>query len=355
MDGQIQIVKRDTIPPLHEVEVGGEVHRLGELRDLRWSEELRRFMPDASVASISWAVLGHGEVLETHVHPIQSMMVIYAGSGELIGDLRCTLRAGDVVIVPAGCKHGFIGGPDSLHALSIQFGEGLYTDPEKARVQFVSPEAQRGLEALTAYNRQRMEEFSKRQIFELLADGTLEESSKRDAYFRYLQIWVNGNQKLLFSRQASCANPRYAGMFLKHMREEMGHDLLHTERTDAEPASPEAAPPKAKDAVLEAITDWFVYQMFLLDDAGKTALIHLVIENASELYHRRAMPVLGKYVKNDYFELHVGADGDHAAMGMALLQNESAKTYARLQHLVGEAWDMIGAMTDRVVELTRSA
>ncbi len=94
--------------------------------------------------------------------------------------------------------------------------------------------------------------------------------------------------------------------------------------------------------------------MYRLDDAEKTAIIHLVIESASEVYHKHAMPVLGKYVKNDYFELHVDNDADHAAMGIALLQDESEQTYLRLEEVVSQAWDMVEAMTDRVVELTRA-
>lgn len=354
MNGGMQVVKHDTIPPIREVEAGGEIHNLGELRDFRWSEALRDFMPDASAFSISWVRLGHGEVLETHTHPIQSMMVIYAGSGEMMGDLCRPLCAGDVIVVPAGCRHGFIGGPEDLCALSIQFGEGLYTAPDSPRVQFGS-EGGSTLEALLEYNQARLRQFAQRPIFALLEDGTLEDPQKRATYFGYLQIWVDGNQKLLFSRQASCASPRHERMFFKHMQEEMGHDLLHTEAPQEANQAAEDANARFRDPVLEALTNWFAYQMFVLDDAEKTAIIHLVIENGSELYHTRAMPVLGKYVKSNYFEVHVGADADHAAMGVALLQHESPATYARLQKVVGEAWDMVEAMTDRVVELTRSA
>jgi hypothetical protein len=106
---------------------------------------------------------------------------------------------------------------------------------------------------------------------------------------------------------------------------------------------------------MEAITNWFTYQMFVLDNTEKAAIVHLVIENASAAYHERSMPVLGKYMKNEYFEVHVEADSEHARMGEELLRNESPRTYARLRHIVGEAWDMIGAMTDRLVEITRAA
>jgi hypothetical protein len=37
------------------------------------------------------------------------------------------------------------------------------------------------------------------------------------------------------------------------------------------------------------------------------------------------------------------------------LRREAPETYARLERVVGEAWDMLGAMTDRLVEVTRAA
>src|SRR5687767_1068807 len=154
---QIQVVSRNAIPPIQSVEQDGVVHQLGELRDFRWNALLRDFMPASSGFSVSWVRLGYREVLEPHVHPIQSMMVFYAGSGTILGDLERSVAKDDVVIVPAGCKHGFIGGPNGLQALSIQFGEGLYTTPEKPRVEFVDPE--NSVNGLLAYNQRRIEEF----------------------------------------------------------------------------------------------------------------------------------------------------------------------------------------------------
>jgi mannose-6-phosphate isomerase-like protein (cupin superfamily) len=345
---QMHVISRDAIPPLHSVEQDGEIHELGELRDFRWNDQLRSFMPASSRFSVSWVRLKHEEVLQPHVHPIHSMMVFYAGSGRMLGDLNRPVAKEDVVVVPAGCAHGFVGGPDGLYGLSIQFGEGLYTDPDKPRVMFMDDE--HSLSSLLAYNEERVREFARRPIFELLADGTLADPARRKVYLDALQIWVDGNQALLFSRQATCMDPAYSKMFLRHMQEELGHDVLHKERADGAQA-PDARP---TDSVLEAITNWFAYQMYVLDNAEKTAVIHLVIENASSVYHTRAMPVLSKYISQEYFDVHVEADDEHAAMGVELLRNESPQTYARLRQVVGEAWDMIGAMTDRLVELTRA-
>jgi quercetin dioxygenase-like cupin family protein len=343
---QIQVVSRNAIPPIQSVEQDGVVHELGELRDFRWNSLLRAFMPAASRFSVSWVRLKYGEVLAPHVHPIQSLMVFYAGSGTILGDLEGPVAKDDVVIMPAGCKHGFIGGPDGLQALSIQFGEGLYTTPEKPRVQFVDED--HSLEGLLAYNQKRVEEFKKRPLFDLLADGTLADPAKRKTFLDTLQIWVDGNQALLFSRQASCTDPKYSAVFAEHMREEIGHDAMHKERSDGGRGAG-----AAHDTVMEAITNWFTYQMFVLDNAEKAAVIHLVIENASIAYHTAAAPVLARYVSDEYFAVHVENDAEHAAMGEQLLRRHSARTYARLRGIVGEAWDMLAAMTDRVVEVTR--
>jgi quercetin dioxygenase-like cupin family protein len=351
MSLDIQIVKRESIPFLRSVEQQGEIHNLGELRDFSWSKELREFMPSASEFSVSWVQLEHGEILAPHVHPIQSMMVVYAGSGLMLGDLARPISEGDVIVVPAGRQHGFTGGPNGLFALSIQFGEGLYSTPSEPRVEFTDREG--SLKALLAYNDKRLSEFAKRPIFDLLADGTLDDPQLRQAYLDALQIWVDGNQTLLFSRQASCVEARYASVFLKHMHDEMGHDVMHKDRAD--PASIEVEVEKMRDPVMEALTNWFAYQMYVLDNAEKTAIIHLVIENASYVYHQHAKPVLGKYVNEHYFDVHVEADDGHAALGIELLQNESPRTYARLRRIITEAWDMVDAMVDRVVDLTRAS
>ena len=95
-----------------------------------------------------------------------------------------------------------------------------------------------------------------------------------------LQIWVGtGNQTLLFSRQATTRDPAFEATFLQHMHEEMGHEVLHRSRADGS-----GTETKARDPLMEAITNWFAYQMYVLDNAEKTAIIHLVIERASAAY-----------------------------------------------------------------------
>src|SRR5688572_8670046 len=83
----VQIIKRAAIPAITSIEEGGEVHLLGELRDFNWSEPLKVFLGSGSGFSASWVQLAHDEVLKPHTHPVLSMMVFYAGKGQMIGDL----------------------------------------------------------------------------------------------------------------------------------------------------------------------------------------------------------------------------------------------------------------------------
>ena len=104
------------------------------------------------------------------------------------------------------------------------------------------------------------------------------------------------------------------------------------------------------DATLEALSGLFTYQMFLLDNVEK-AVLHLAVRGASGAYHAASGPVLAQYST----QRHVSALWDQPAVNKELLRGQSARTHARLRSILGEAWDMLSALTDRVVELTRQA
>jgi quercetin dioxygenase-like cupin family protein len=135
---EVQIIRRADVPAIYEVEENGTKHVLGEHRDFSRHPALRAFIPEKARLSMSWAFLTPGQVLDPHLHPIRSMIVICRGSGKLLGDKTCTLEEGDIVAVGPGCLHGFVGGErDGLQVLSIQFEErGLYEDVENALVTF---------------------------------------------------------------------------------------------------------------------------------------------------------------------------------------------------------------------------
>jgi mannose-6-phosphate isomerase-like protein (cupin superfamily) len=341
MEPQFGVVKRDTIPPLRSIEQKGETLSIGEVRDFNWNAELREFLQNVPDLCVSWATLKHGDVHKPHTHPIQSMMVIYSGSGELIGDLCRTIRAGDVVVIPAGCSHGFIGGPEGLSALAIQLGEGLYTNPDKPRM--VPVEDDNSLQSLLAFTRKCLGAFQKRPIFDLMKDGTLASPSKRRAYLDALETWREGHWAVVLTRLAGCREGRYEAPSFERLQAAL------SDPGNCRGASSTATP----DARMEAFTTWFVHQMYVLDDAEKAALVHLVLEPAAVACFGQTLSEIAKHAEAPRW-LAFGAGGDPLEKGAEVLRDESPHTYSRLRKVVGEGWDMLGGMADRVAELGRT-
>ncbi len=135
---EVQVIPRNEIPAIYSVNQTGIEHRIGELRDFQWHPLLKQFIPEQLGISFSWTRLRGDEILQPHLHPEQSIIIIVKGNGRLLGQKNLPLTEGDTVVVPPGCAHGFQGdGGEGFCALSIQFAGGLYTHPEQARVAFV--------------------------------------------------------------------------------------------------------------------------------------------------------------------------------------------------------------------------
>ncbi|EKD76949.1 MAG: hypothetical protein ACD_42C00524G0001, partial [uncultured bacterium] len=231
-----------------------------------------------------------------------------------------------------------------LWALSIQFGVGLYTDPKNPRVTFLENNCT--FESLLALNQRCIEEFKQCRFLTMLTDSTLNNSNKRQRYVDALQIWSDSNQDLLFARQGTTSDTTFTPIFLQHMFEEVGHDRVHADRGEKF----KSGATLTEDPIIEAVANWFICQMFRKDNTEKAALIHLVIENGSDIYHKIARPILKATVNDHYFELHE-ADTEHAKLGLQLLNHLSAAQYKELHHIVEKGWKMLACMTNRVCEL----
>ena len=131
LSDDVMVIPRADVPAIYEIEEGGKKHSLGEHRDFSRHPVLKGAIPDNARLGISWATLTPGQVLEPHLHPILSMIIVCRGAGELLGDKLGSLHEGDVVVVPPGRLHGFVGsGPEGLTVLSVQFNSlnGDYRD-----------------------------------------------------------------------------------------------------------------------------------------------------------------------------------------------------------------------------------
>jgi hypothetical protein len=332
MDDRITIVKRDTIPPLQAADTSLG-HGVGEQRDFRWNDQLRAFMPRASDLSVSWVRLEPGERMQPRALDVDSLMVVYGGSADVVGDVTRAVAAEDVVVLPSGCEHGFVGGPEGLFALSIQLGEAT---PSVTPPRPLPPE--QTLEGLLAYDASRREQFQERAIFELWSSGSLRDPLRHAQYRDALKLWRSQSSALLLVRQASCADAKYAPAFLAQLREQLESG------TFVEPALVRLSSSAALDPVLVALADWFTRQMYVLDNVEKVAVVDLVVTGANAALGRR----------DEDCALWTHGYVERAREASLLLRGEAPHTYARLRSIVAEAWDMIGALTDRVVELTNA-
>ena len=78
-----------------------------------------------------WCEVGHGA--PTHLHAVEEVLHVLEGQAEVwIGESRATLSSGQLVIVPAGRKHGFSNtGTSVLHiqsTLASPVFEAAYDD-----------------------------------------------------------------------------------------------------------------------------------------------------------------------------------------------------------------------------------
>ncbi len=310
----IMVVARDEIPAINTVEQDGKIQTLGELRDFQWNSHLKKFFPPNSEFSISWVRLQKDEVLPKHKHPIQTMMIFHRGSGEMLGDSPGPVQEGDVVVVPPGKEHGFVGGPDGLYAFSIQFGAGLYTNPEQPRVMFSHSK----LAELKKYNEQCLEKLLQRPFFNLFIDGSLNDSKLLQRYINCMAVWSNVINTPLPIRTEAQYNVQQ-GFF---------------------------------DPMLESLVHWFAYQILVLDYAEKALIVHWVIEPMAQHYHDLVKAVFSGKMYKHQFDLHFRF-ADKLIFSEENLRDLSQAEYHRLKEVLILAWSALEAMLDRIFELMK--
>jgi len=259
---------------------------------------------------------------------------VYGGSADILGDVTRAVTAEDVVVVPSGCKHGFVGGPQGLFALSIQLGEGAQLVERKP----AALDPTHTLEGLLEYNAARLAELETRPIFELGSDGTLDDVEQRARYRDALRLWLSRSRALLLMRAAACADAKYTPTFLAQLVEELDRGAF------VDPPLARRAPSAGRDPILIALADWFTRQVYVLDNVEKAAIVDLVVTEANAALGRR----------DDACRIWARNQAERAVEASLLLRGEAPPTYARLRSLLAEAWDMIGALTDRIVALTKA-
>jgi hypothetical protein len=195
---------------------------------------------------------------------------------------------------------------------------------------------------LNAENEKRLAQYAAGPFFQMLTEATLQDARKRRVLLACMARFSNNFQTLMFTRQALCTDPRYGRVFLEHFKEEFGHNELLSDETKSEPV---------QDALFEAIVCWFSYQMVVLDNAERAALIHLVLETSGDHFWTFALGRLAPYLPAKFVKLHSELDAGHASIAGDLLGQESPASYQRLASVVSGGWTMMEAMVERTRQL----
>jgi hypothetical protein len=196
---------------------------------------------------------------------------------------------------------------------------------------------------LLAFNDQLLERHKRLRCFRFFTDGTLEDAAKREIFLACLQALARHFQETLFMRQAHCAAEPYRGLFMRHFREEVGHDdVLRADRGRSD---------EMWDPIIEGVGAWFTSRMSVLDNIEKTAIVHLVLESSGAYMGSLSRKTMPRFGSANYFALHDELDDSHVTLALAPLRQQSLETLTRLRTLVEQAWRMIDTWADRVASL----
>jgi hypothetical protein len=339
------IVKRTDIPPLSHLMIEGTEEFIGEIRDFRWNSALSRFMPDKGRTSLSWVRLAAGEQHKVHRHPTASIIIVFEGCGELIGDMNRPIVAGDIVMVPPQALHGFTGcGSSGFSALSVQFGgSGLFEKPQDPRLTFHEISPGRRLEPLGVVQRTYVEGFEHNSLIALTQTDRIHHDKKlQDSLLDVLQIWSDHFQKLIRLRAASSKDPKFSALADKHLHDELNHNQILAEMRDNRPVH-------IWDPILESTCAWFAERMAKASDVEATIIMHMVIETAGDIFHKRAAEI---FPGSRHFACHTNQDQDHASMGLEVLREHSREPVEKMACALKQAWEMMNLLCKRIAELT---
>lgn len=339
----VKIIRRDSIPEINRIFENGEERNLGIVKNLRSIKEINQFIPASGRFSPSWVHLDKDERLEVHTHPIDSFYIITEGEGVVLGDLEGEIvKAGDVILIPRHCKHGFIGGgSEGYWGLSIQFERGLYEKPDEPLVSFDRYAENKKLKGIRLSNDVFLERFKKNKIFKLLSSG-ITNPSKSSVFLDYMQVLSDHFQRMMLLRSAISEDMQYTKVFWQHLVEEFGHnEKLRESRSGYQVRF---------DPVFDALCVWFTNKMNSLDNVEKFFLVHCVIEAAAAEFYKTAYPLFSATMIH-HFEEHMELDQKHASDDWNFPSDLGEKAIQNIMTLQREAWGVIEAQYARLAEL----
>lgn len=389
---KVSVVHRQDIEAINEVFVNGKIHNLGELREFRKNEIIKNFLPNDCHVSLSWVRLRPDEKLDVHVHPVGSLIIVCEGNLQSLGETVAALEAGDILVVPAGCEHGFVGlAPEGFWGLSLQMEpQALYEDPDQPLVQFLKTNLSGGdktntsletknidfhtftqvtetnfcsFETLASKNKKLLEEFENNQLFRLAEAGHFQNIENRNTFLDRFQVWSDEFQRMVLARRVFSETSSFRALAEHHLSEEFGHN---TQLKDSRAAE---SKPLLWDPILESSTQWFTFKMMTRSEAEAVALVHLVVEASATVFYKFMTPIFkqpqnpsSKQEANraahmepsDHFKIHSFLDHDHADIGYEQLKRQGLEDYSSIALLTEQGWAMLNLAFGRIADLCKT-
>jgi len=341
------VIERDSVPSIHHVEIDGQQVSLGTLKDLRKIPDFRSHVPEYARFSMSWVHLAPLERLEEHRHPTTSIIIVTEGIGEVSGDVEGTIRTGDVVLVPPGALHGFVGrGTEGFWGLSIQLeGNGLYEDLSNPRVQFEQHAisgTEGKLKTLLARNDRFLGDYRNNPLVRLVQSDRMKDQKIRGRLLDCLQYWSDSFQQVLCARAALETQDAFRKVAEAHIREELGHNEALREMRGEQASS-------VWDPILAAASSWFIGSMPGLSSEERVILVHFVLEGSGEVFHEAALKA---FPASKHFTLHSVVDESHYQMGIDVLRAQTNLDSAKLHETLHRGWMMMELLSRRMAELS---
>jgi len=347
---EVTLVRRDDVPSMRTIMVEGVEHWLGHVKDFTKNQSLVKFIPKDNRISMAWVRLEAGERLDEHIHPVESMILMCEGGARTLGDVRETMVAGDILLVPPGKPHGFIGtAPNGFWGLSIQFdSRGLYEDIADPWATFdheLPAQHAHGtvVEEMFRKNEEYMERFDKHRLFALVRGGLLNDPAARSRFLDCFQVWSNYFQKMVLARAVTSQQRNFEELAWLHLFEELGHNRdLANSRADLQPVF---------DPVLEATCAWFAAKMERISEVEKVVLSHVVVEASATFFYKHVRPAMAATDVNRHFDIHTTADDGHVEMGYSFLRKIHIEDGRAVFEIQRQGWAMLMAVMGRIADL----
>lgn len=333
----VQVVRRSEIPATPATTGPENDAGTFESRAFHRHPAIHPMLPDAGRLEFDWVHLDEHQSIDSQADDRNSLIVVIDGSAAFVGPQARTVARDHIVAIPAHSRYRIDAAAGGFVAIVIHYPASAQ-DPRAV----AGSGAGSSLEDLLAHNERRLAATKKNPFFTVLSGGEIRDAASRRTYVDCIQLFSNVFQKIILGRQAMCRDPAFEPVFLAHMADELGHNELLAARPDAGTVT---------DPVLRATADWFAHQMFVLDNAEKAALVHLVLESAGHHFHTLAQEEFATDAAADYYRVHAEDDEEHTEMGLGPLRDLHPRDYQRLIDIVDEGWNMFDAMTCRISEL----